>query len=84
VHFRCFWLLAATISVKWMTQSAPRSCISLLAACRRAKQSPGKLGDAISSQTLQEPNLMHFTSLQQVTSNTPVLLIPINLQSLYK
>jgi hypothetical protein len=41
--FRCFWLLAsvsgdlATLSLKWITQSAPRHCVSLLASHQKGE-----------------------------------------------
>jgi len=40
--FHCFWLLAsvsdglATLSLKWITQSAPRHCVSL--ACHQKSE----------------------------------------------
>ena len=40
---------------------------------------PGKLGDAMSSQALQEPNLWHISSFQEAETYTPMLLTPINL-----
>jgi len=41
--FHCFWLLAsvsddlATLSLKWITQSAPRHCVSLLASYQKGE-----------------------------------------------
>ena len=35
--FHCFWHLAETLSVKWMTHSAPRNCISLLAVRQKCE-----------------------------------------------
>jgi hypothetical protein len=53
--------------------SSHRHCISLLAIHQKGEA--GKVDDALSSQTLQKPASLHFSSFQGLLLYTCVLLI---------